>query len=133
MTDSAIPMVETQNKCDQSMVRCKSSESGSLQSCDGRWAFKAAQREVDVNPFVVVGAVITSFKSTDESPAGSTASGGASTSSLLSQLFPAWSAYSAPSTTTTSSCHTLMKLSGNQMVDGIQWQRIEDPDREHGE
>eukprot|EP01084_Bolivina_argentea_P241230 405023_1 len=115
MPDS-IPPVDGQNYCDQAIVRCRSSQYGSLQSCDGRWAFKQDRGEPGTNPFVVVGTVITSFGST----AGSTGSAGGATEEVQEE---------------TEGCFPLMEMSGHEVfpIDGIEWQMIADPDRENGE
>eukprot|EP01083_Nonionella_stella_P041405 112274_1 len=111
-----IPSVAGQNICDRAIVRCRSSETASLQSCDGRWAFKQDRGEPGTNPFVVVGTVITSFGST----AGSTGSAGGATEEVQEE---------------TEGCFPLMEMSGHEVfpIDGIEWQMIHDPARDHGE
>eukprot|EP01083_Nonionella_stella_P041404 112273_1 len=101
------------NYCDQAIVRCRSSETASLQSCDGRWAFKQDRGEPGTNPFVAVGTVTTY-----EAAAGSTGSQAPFTQEHADGSAP---------------CLPFMEMSGNEMVNGIEWQMIADPDRENGE
>eukprot|EP01083_Nonionella_stella_P041407 112277_1 len=114
MPDLAIPPVAGQNICDRAIVRCRSSETASLQSCDGRWAFKQDRGEPGTNPFVAVGTVTTY-----EAAAGST---GSVASFSMTEEQP-------------EGCFTLMQMSGNEVfpIDGIEWQMIHDPARDHGE
>eukprot|EP01083_Nonionella_stella_P041408 112278_1 len=108
-----IPSVAGQNICDRAIVRCRSSETASLQSCDGRWAFKQDRGEPGTNPFVAVGTVTTY-----EAAAGSTGSQAPFTQEHADGSAP---------------CLPFMEMSGNEMVNGIEWQMIADPDRENGE
>eukprot|EP01083_Nonionella_stella_P041403 112272_1 len=110
------------NYCDQAIVRCRSSETASLQSCDGRWAFKQDRGEPGTNPFVFVGTVTTSTgEATEEAATGSTGSAGSAgdATEVVQEETP--------------SCIPLMEMIGDEAVNGIEWLRIPDLAREHGE
>eukprot|EP01083_Nonionella_stella_P041406 112275_1 len=125
-TDLAIPPVAghctMQMIRSQAIVRCRSSETASLQSCDGRWAFKQDRGEPGTNPFVFVGTVTTSTgEATEEAATGSTGSAGSAgdATEVVQEETP--------------SCIPLMEMIGDEAVNGIEWLRIPDLAREHGE